>query len=61
MFGMRSKGHLALRLVASHKFGVGRHVVIRDIIKLFCYLVSQDHVVRGPCDFMGDSSWVKVR
>ena len=55
MFVMRSKGHLTLRLAASQKFGVGRHVVSRDIMKLFCYLVSQDHVVRGSCDFMGDS------
>ena len=56
MLIMRSKSHLALRPVASHMFGFGRHGVSRDIMKLFCYLVSQDHVVRGSCDFMGDSA-----
>ena len=35
------------------KFGGHRHCDSWDIMVLTCHVMSQDHVIKGLCDFMG--------
>ena len=59
---MRSKGNLFLGwelLTISHhpmKFGVNRYCVSGDIMGLVCHVILQYHMIKGLCDFMGQSS-----
>ena len=42
--------------MASHqlaKFGGHRHYVSGDIMILGSHVISQDHRIKGSCDFMG--------
>ena len=35
------------------KFGSHRHCGNEDIMVSVCHAISQDHVIKEPCDFMG--------
>ena len=56
---MSSKGHVTLSRRVSKtihnpvKFGVHGHGCSGDIIVLVCLVISQDHVIKGLCGFMG--------
>ena len=40
------------------KFGGHKHCGSRSIMFLVCHVISQDHVIKGLCDFMDKSpSW----
>ena len=34
------------------KFGGHKHCGSEDITALLCHVISQDHVIKGSCDFM---------
>ena len=42
-------------MVCQHpaKFGGYRHCCSGDIIILVCHVISQDHLIKGLCDFIG--------
>ena len=53
---MLLKGHMTLWVGASRgnhpaKFGDHSHFGSADIF-LVCHVIPQDHVIKGPCDFM---------
>ena len=37
------------------KFGADRHCVSGDIMGLVCHVISQDYVMKGLDEFMGES------
>ena len=43
------------RLVVPAKFAGHRHCSCGDIIVLVFHVISQDHAIKGSCDFMGRS------
>ena len=40
------------------KFGGPKHCFVRDIVTLVYHMISQDHAIKGSCDFIYKSqSW----
>ena len=38
------------------RFGGRRYCGSKDIMLLVCHVISQHHVIKGSCDFMGEGS-----
>ena len=42
------------------KFSDCSHSNSDDVLVLVCHVISQDHVIKGSCDFMERSSWSEL-